>query len=220
MTRWSSRRVWVQVGLIGLLVLPMEAGAAGSASARAKNFSANEMFINDTGEVTSGSEEKTVQNVTLMGSGSAKTFEAYAQASTNSLGGTAFSEAAAETLDLVIPVPNGAMVIPISADVLDGSATARCTAKGKPPLLDGEFFVTNLRVAGLSVSSNPNTAISPAPGLTIVVNEEMKFSSGRTGAITLNGLHIVIADADPRTTGNQPMDVVVGSARASATCAQ
>ncbi len=217
--REFSRWMFAGASLTSFLLLSIDARAAGVASARARNFSANEMSVNDTGEVTSGSEEKAVQNVTLMNLGSAKLLDAFAQVTTNSLGGTAFSEAAAETLDLVIPVPNSTMTIPISADLLDASATAKCTARGKSPLLDGEFFVTNLRINGLSVASNPNTVVSPAPGVTIAVNEETKSSSGRTGAITVNGLRIAIADADPRTAGNQPVELVANSARASATCA-
>jgi hypothetical protein len=221
MAQKRLRLVFTGVGVFSVLGLlwPAESRAQ-TASARATNVRSDRIVVNDTGEVTNGSEEKAIANVNLMGLGSAKVLNALAKASIKPLvGGTAASEAAAKTLSLNIPVPHMGTTIPISADVLKASATATCTTRGRPPVLDGEFYVTNLAINGLAVATNPNTVISPAPGVTIAVNEEIKSTSGRTGTITINGLRITLADADPNTGGAQPTEIVVNSARARATCA-
>jgi hypothetical protein len=93
----------------------------------------------------------------------------------------------------------------ISADFLEARATAECTGGGATA--SGSADVATLSVNGqtIAVSGQPNQTVL-LPNGKVIINEQ---TSGGSGDITVNALHIIVTGI---------ADVIVSSAHADITC--
>ncbi len=96
----------------------------------------------------------------------------------------------------------------LSADFLSSEATATCGDQG--PTVSGQSQIVNLAINGLPViiAGPPNQTVD-LPNGRVVINEQAGGTSGRTGEITVNALHIVVTGI---------ADIVVASAHADISC--
>jgi len=98
----------------------------------------------------------------------------------------------------------------ISASFLAARATAACTDRG--PQISGGSEVADLIVNGqpIAVTGSPNQVI-PLPFGSVIVNEQEGSTSGATGEMTVNALHVTLTGV---------ADIVIASAHADVGCAQ
>ena len=96
----------------------------------------------------------------------------------------------------------------IAASLLRSSAMAVCTSGG--PAVSGDSEIADLVINGqtIAVSGQPNQTI-PLPVGEVIINEQSSSTSGNSGSITVNALHVLIPGV---------ADVVVSSAEADVTC--
>src|SRR3989449_972392 len=106
----------------------------------------------------------------------------------------------------------------IQADVLSSRAEARCDGAGGASA-SGSSEIAGLVVNGtqIVVTGQPNQLVSPAP-VKIVINEQSGGASGNRADMTVNALHITVADLT-NPTGLPLADVIISSAHADIACA-
>jgi hypothetical protein len=76
----------------------------------------------------------------------------------------------------------------IAADVVKSNSSATCS--GSQASVSGNAELVGLVAAGQTIAvSNPNLAISLPGGISLVVNEQTS-SSGNTGSMTVNAVHV------------------------------
>jgi hypothetical protein len=126
---------------------------------------------------------------------------------TGSIGpGTASAQSSAtvEELNLLNGLITARLVVAMSSSTADG---ARATSTGEGSTLIG------LSINGSSpadVTPPPNTRISPVPGVTVILNEQIASGDGvHTSALTVNMIHVVLQDP---LTGAIKGDIIVASA--------
>jgi hypothetical protein len=126
---------------------------------------------------------------------------------TGSIGpGTASAQSSAtvEELNLLNGLVTARLVVAMSSSTADG---ARATSTGEGSTLIG------LSINGSSpadVTPSPNTRISPVPGVTVILNEQIAGGDGvHTSALTVNMIHVVLQDP---LTGAIKGDIIVASA--------
>jgi hypothetical protein len=117
---------------------------------------------------------------------------------------SAQSSASVEAVNLLNSLVTARAVVAMASSTANG-AQATSTAQGSGLL--------GLSINGstpVDVAPAPNTTISPAPGVTVILNEQIVAGDGvRTSSLTVNMIHVVIQD--PLTlaiTGN----IIVSSA--------
>jgi hypothetical protein len=93
----------------------------------------------------------------------------------------------------------------IKADFLQAHSLATCTG------VSGDSEIVNLQLAGqkITVSGQPNQAVSVPGVLTLVINEQTTSSSGGTNSITVNALDLTLLSG---------IEVIVSSAHSDITC--
>src|SRR5258708_5952799 len=106
--------------------------------------------------------------------------------------------------------------VAVSADFIMSRAQADCATS---PSLSGSSELVNLNVQGVPivVSGSPNQTVTLL-NVTVIINEQTAASSGNTGSITVNALHVFVTD--PLNPSSVLADVVVSSAHADITCNQ
>jgi hypothetical protein len=126
---------------------------------------------------------------------------------TGSIGpGTASAQSSAtvEELNLLNGLVTARLVVAMSSSTADG---ARATSTGEGSTLIG------LSINGSSpadVTPSPNTTISPVPGVTVILNEQIAGGDGvHTSALTVNMIHVVLQDP---LTGAIQGHIIVASA--------
>jgi hypothetical protein len=126
---------------------------------------------------------------------------------TGSIGpGTASAQSSAtvEELNLLNGLVRARLVVAMSSSTADG---ARATSTGEGSTLIG------LSINGSSpadVTPAPNTRISPVPGVTVILNEQIASGDGvHTSALTVNMIHVVLHDP---LTGAIQGHIIVASA--------
>lgn len=117
---------------------------------------------------------------------------------------SAQSSATVEELNLLNGLVTARLVVALSASTADG-ARATSTAEGSA--------LIGLSINGSSpadVTPEPNTTISPVPGVTVILNEQVPGGDGvRTSALTVNMIHVVLQDP---LTGAIRGHIIVASA--------
>ena len=117
---------------------------------------------------------------------------------------SAQSSASVEALNLLNGLVTARVVVAMASSTANG-AEATSTAQGS-----GLVGLSINGAAPVDVTPAPNTTISPAAGVTVILNEQIVGGDGvRTSALTVNMIHVVIQD--PLTlaiTGN----IIVSSA--------
>lgn len=126
---------------------------------------------------------------------------------TGSIGpGTASAQSSAtvEEVNLLNGLVTARLVVAMSSSTADG---ARATSTGEGSTLIG------LSINGSSpadVTPAPNTRISPVPGVSVILNEQIAAGDGvRTSALTVNMIHVVLQDP---LTGAIQGNIIVASA--------
>jgi hypothetical protein len=111
---------------------------------------------------------------------------------TGSIGpGTASAQSSAtvEGVNLLNGLVTARLVVAMASSTADGSR-ATSTAEGSA--------ILGLSINGgapVDVTPAPNTTISPVPGVTVILNEQIVAGDGvRTSALTVNMIHVVLRD--------------------------
>ena len=105
----------------------------------------------------------------------------------------------------------------VQADVLSSRAEATCDGAGRASA-SGSSEVAGLIVDGkaITVSGDPNQRETVGP-VTVIINEQSASASGNRADITVNALHVTVAN--PVLGGPPLADVVISSSHADITCA-
>jgi hypothetical protein len=115
------------------------------------------------------------------------------------------SQSSTSVTDLALNV----LGIPISADAVQSQANASC--QGVTPQVSGNSQLADLVINGQPIAvATPNLAISLPLGVQAVVDEQTSSTSGTSGSMTVNALHV--------TALSPLIDVVVASSHADITC--
>ena len=106
----------------------------------------------------------------------------------------------------------------IRADLLQSRAEARCDGAGGASA-SGSSEVAGLVVNGqaIDVSGQPNQTVTIGL-VTVVINEQSGGASGNRADMTVNALHVTVADPT-NPTGLPLADVIISSAHADIACA-
>lgn len=84
------------------------------------------------------------------------------------------------------------------------------------PALSGSSTVTNLVVNDVAVAvTGAANQVVPVPGGELVVNERITSTSGATGSITINALHLTLSDDTDLLVGSSKAGVTAGSSNCS-----
>ena len=126
---------------------------------------------------------------------------------TGSIGaGTASAQSSAtvEALNLLNGLVTAQLVVAMSSSTANG-AQATSSAEGSA--------LIGLSINGgapVDVTPAPNTTLSPVPGVTVILNEQIFSGDGvRTSALTVNMIHVVVKDT---ITGLITANIIVSSA--------
>jgi len=126
---------------------------------------------------------------------------------TGSIGaGTASAQSSAtvEALNLLNGLLTAQVVVAMSSSTANG-AQATSSAEGS-----GLIGLSINGGAPVDVTPAPNTTLSPVPGVTVILNEQIFSGDGvRTSALTVNMIHVVIQDT---ITGAITGNITVSSA--------
>lgn len=112
--------------------------------------------------------------------------------------------------------------IPIQADFINAAAEASCRAG--VAVVSGAAELVNLVInkVPVVVTGQPNQDVSAGP-VTIVLNEQTSSAGGGAGEITVNALHVKIAEVRDPVTGEVAIpatDLVIAQAHADIRCGQ
>lgn len=128
-------------------------------------------------------------------------------AATIAQGNRAHSEASIANLKLTVGENT------IEASFLSAEAQAECNDDGTATAT-GSSEIADLRINGgdpIVITGEPNQEVLLPGGLKIIINEQNNSSSGNTGDITVNALHVFVPGV---------ADVVIASAHADISCRQ
>lgn len=157
--------------------------------------------ISDTGPLPpeGGAEEASLLEANVPGLLTAEVLHA----SSVGQGQRSQSEASVASLNLTVGGNN------IAAEFLMATAAAQCGNNGKASI-SGSSEIVGLVINGQQIvaTGEPNQTIL-LPNGRVVINEQNRSESGRTGDITVNALHVVVDGV---------ADVVIASAHADITC--
>jgi hypothetical protein len=206
----EMERIPARVLLITTFVLFAAIGTASVFAAPATSFSGQATVVNATvlgiktvvgdtgalpssgGDLSSSVAAVNIPNLLTAGVG---------QASTTGQGNQ--SSSSASVTDLALSV----LGIPISATAVQSDAQASCNAGN--PVVSGSSQLADLVINGQPIAvATPNLAISLPAGVRVVVDEQTSSTSGTSGQITVNALHVTAP----------LIDVVVASSQAGITC--
>jgi hypothetical protein len=191
-------------------VLALVAGtAASTASAQATSYSGRArplsvsavgvgVAIGDTGPLpsTGGSKSASLTSLNLLGLVSVGLLEG----KTSGSGDQATSQASLVTV--AIPIAG------VEADVVKSQTTAQCD--GATPSVSGSSDLVNVTVLGFPIAAPmPNVRITVPGGISVILNEQVSTTSGNTGSMTVNAIHVI----------GPGVDIVVASAESDITCA-
>lgn len=211
MVQGTDRR-WTAVSLVVVVSLLLWPAARGAQATENTAFSGRAVAVratvlglttalSDTGPLpeSGGSREASLLRADAGGL-SAEVLHA----STVGGGDQARSEASVASLALAIGGNT------VSADFLSSEATAVCSDQGVS--VSGRSQIAALVINGLPVviAGPPNQTVD-LPNGRVVINEQTKLTSGGTGEMTVNALHVEV-------TGMA--DIVIASAHADISCGQ
>ena len=198
-----TRRISVFIALAALAaafaVPAASAQTSYSGQATALNVSVfgNGIVLGDTGPLasTGGSQTASLATINLLGLLSASLLNGSTSASGSQ------STSRASLVDLTV----GLVGLKVSA--VDSQTTATCN--GTTPSVSGSSQLVDVNFNGQSLGTidTPNVKLSLL-GITIALNEQTSSTSGSTGSITVNAIHI---------TG-PAIDIVVASSHSDITC--
>jgi hypothetical protein len=199
----------LRISILATVFALAAAVGASTASAAATSYSGHArplsvtafgvgVAIGDTGELpsTGGSNTASLTNVNLLGLASVGLL----QGSTSGSGDQ--STSSASLVSVSIPIAG------LSADVVKSSATAQCN--GATPSVSGSSDLVNVTILGMPIAAPmPNVAVTLPGGISVILNEQKSSTSGGTGTMTVNAIHVT----GPGT------DIVVAGAESDVTCA-
>ncbi|MGH8653913.1 MAG: choice-of-anchor P family protein [Gammaproteobacteria bacterium] len=182
-----------------------------------------DLTLVDTGELpsTGGIREASLPTINLLGI-VADLLHAKTKVGEGGRLATSFARTGRFGLDVALPV---LPVLPLLGGLLDVSgkaarARARARCVNGLPQLSGRSVVTNLKVLGvpIRVTLEPNQTIDVLGLVKVIINEQVRSIGpfGDTGAITVNAVHITVADILPILP--PVAEVIVASAHADITC--
>jgi hypothetical protein len=170
---------------------------SGQATALNASVFGNDIVVGDTGPLPSsgGSQSASLATINLLGLLSASVLNGSTSAS-----GTQ-STSRASVLDLALSL------VGLKISAVDSQTTATCN--GSTPSVSGSSDLVDVSLNGQSLGTiaTPNVKLSVL-GITIALNEETSSTSGNTGDITVNAVHV---------TG-PGIDIVVASSHSDITC--
>ncbi len=166
----------------------------------------------DTGPLpsTGGSLSKSLADLDLLGI-TAKLLSA------TTSGGGKLATSSAELADLNISLPLLGGLLDASALVVQADSKAECV--NRKPKVSGSSVVADLVVLGkpITVTGEPNQTIDVLGLAKVVINEQKASVVGQKGDITVNAVHITVADLPALP----PLaDIIVSSAHSDITCAK
>jgi hypothetical protein len=199
----TKKNAMIAICLTAILAFNPLAGfaqAAATFSGEAVALKANALGItlsvSDTGALPSsgGSLSTSVASVNVLGLASADVLKS----TTSGSGTSSQSQSSVANLNLL-----GGL---ITADVVKSNSMASCS--GSTASTSGSAQILNLVAAGQTITVAPNVSVSLPGGISLIVDEQTNSSSGNTGSMTVNALHV---------TG-PAIDIVVASAQSGITC--
>lgn len=186
--------------LVAALAVPAASAQttySGQATALNASVFGNTITAGDTGPLPSagGSQTASLASVNLLGLVSADLLEGTTSASGSQ------STSRASVADLAVGL------LGLEVGVVESQTTASCN--GSTPSVSGGSQLVNVSFNGQSLGTiaTPNVKLSVL-GITIVLNEQTSSTSGSTGDITVNAVHV---------TG-PGIDIVVASSHSDITC--
>jgi hypothetical protein len=186
--------------LVAALAVPAASAQttySGQATALSASVFGNAITAGDTGPLPSsgGSQTASLASINLLGLLSVDVLKGTTSASGSE------STSQASVADLVVGL------LGLEVDVVQSQTTASCN--GSTPSVSGSSELVNVSFNGQSLGTitTPNLTLSLL-GITIVLNEQTSSTSGSTGDITVNAVHI---------TG-PAIDIVVASSHSDITC--
>ena len=113
----------------------------------------------------------------------------------------------------------GAVSITAGSDSIQADfamSRAMAVSSHGAPVLGGSSEVSNLVVNGVAVAvTGQVNQIVPLPDGQLIVNERLTSSSGATGSITINALHVTLADTTDLLVSSSRAGVTAGSSNCS-----
>jgi hypothetical protein len=199
----------LRISILGVAVALAAAVAASTASAAATSYSGRARplsvttfgvgaAIGDTGPLPSsgGSLSSSLTNLNVLGLASVGLLQGSASGSGDK------STSSASLVSVSIPIAG------LSADVVKSQATAQCN--GATPSVSGSADLVSVTILGMPISAPmPNVSVTLPGGISVILNEQTSSTSGGTGSMTVNAIHVT----GPGT------DIVVAGAEADVTCA-
>jgi hypothetical protein len=198
-----TRRITVFTALVAVAAafsVPAASAAtsySGQATALNASVFGNALTFGDTGPLPSGggSQTASLASINLLGLLSADLLKG----STSASGSQSTSQAS--LADLTVGL------LGLKIGVVDSQTTAQCN--GTTPSVSGGSNLVDVSFNGQSLGTiaTPNVKLSLL-GITIALNEQTSSTSGTTGDITVNAVHI---------TG-PAIDIVIASSHSDITC--
>jgi hypothetical protein len=198
----------LRISIVAAVLALAAAISASAAPAQATSFSGHARplsvsafglaaNIGDTGPLpaSGGSQSASLTNLNVLGLVSVGLL----QGTTSGSGDEATSQAS------LVSVSVASL---LTADVIKSQTTATCD--GTTPSVSGSSDLVNVTVLGLPVAAPmPNVSLVVPGGISVVLNEQIRSTSGSQGSITVNAVHV---------TG-PGLDIVIASAESDINCA-
>jgi hypothetical protein len=198
----------LRISIVATVLALAAAISASTASAQATSYSGHARplsvsafglaaSVGDTGPLpaSGGSQSAALTNLNVLGLVSVGLL----QGTTSGSGDEATSQAS------LVSVSVASL---LTADVIKSQTTATCN--GTTPSVSGSSDLVNVTVLGLPVAAPmPNVSLVVPGGISVVLNEQIRSTSGSQGSITVNAVHV---------TG-PGIDVVIASAESDINCA-
>jgi hypothetical protein len=198
----------LRISIVATVLALAAAISASTASAQATSYSGHARplsvsafglaaSVGDTGPLpaSGGSQAAALTNLNVLGLVSVGLL----QGTTSGSGDEATSQAS------LVSVSVASL---LTADVIKSQTTATCN--GTTPSVSGSSDLVNVTVLGLPVAAPmPNVSLVVPGGISVVLNEQIRSTSGSQGSITVNAVHV---------TG-PGIDIVIASAESDINCA-
>ena len=195
---------------IGLLSVAANAYSNNSVSGEAFGVSINAagVVVGPTPHVVLPSDGGMVRDqllrISVPNLATSATLEVVTTGSIGAGSASAQSSATVEALNLLNGLITAQLVVAMSSSTADG---ARATSSAEGSALVGLSINGG---APVDVTPAPNTTISVAPGVSVILNEQISSGDGvHTSALTVNMIHVVLQDT---LTGVITGNIIVSSA--------
>jgi hypothetical protein len=225
-TNEKSSQCWRYVTLAALIALFAATGSALAQSSSTATYSGHAyvvqatvpplspITVSDTGEVPSsgGAQDASLLDVQPIPLGNVGSLNGADVAGATTVAQGNASRSAASVADLSLTVAGNT----IAGDFLMSEASAQC--QGSNPSVSGRSDLAKLVINGqtIAISGATNQTIPlPLNAGSVVINEQSSSTSGQSGGMDVNALHVVANNP----TGGPPLaDVIVSHAHADIHC--